>query len=72
MFIAKAQFWRALTYNTGMPPNLGYQQGNFTAMVRARNGTLLFTFDVWDPRTEFGDTEISDPASGSTQTAGSG
>ena len=46
----------------GHPPNLGHQLGNFTATVRARNGTPLFTFDVWDPRTRFGETEISDPA----------
>ena len=34
----------------GHPPNLGHQHGNFTATVLARNGTPLFTFDVWDPR----------------------
>jgi hypothetical protein len=34
----------------GHPPNIGYQSGNFTATIRARNGTPLFTFDVWDPR----------------------
>ncbi|MCK9580015.1 MAG: hypothetical protein M0Q92_06140 [Methanoregula sp.] len=38
----------------GHPPNLGHQQGNFTAIVRAANGTALFTFNVWDPRTPFG------------------
>jgi hypothetical protein len=38
----------------GHPPNLGHQQGNFTAIVRACNRTTLFTFDVWDPRTPFG------------------
>ncbi|MHB8164673.1 MAG: hypothetical protein ACYDDV_10110 [Methanoregula sp.] len=34
----------------GHPPNLGLQNGNFTATVWAYNGTPLFTFDVWDPR----------------------
>ncbi len=34
----------------GHPPNLGLQNGNFTAILRALNGTSLFTFDVWDPR----------------------
>lgn len=38
----------------GHPPNLGHQQGNFTAVVRAANGTALFTFNVWDPRIPFG------------------
>ncbi len=37
----------------GHPPNLGHQCGNFTATVRAINGTSLFTFDVWDPRYQF-------------------
>lgn len=34
----------------GHPPNLGLQNGNLTVMVRAPNGTSLFSFDVWDPR----------------------
>jgi len=34
----------------GHPPNLGHQCGNFTATVRARNGTSIFSFDVWDPQ----------------------
>jgi hypothetical protein len=34
----------------GHPPNIGYQSGNFTTIIRAQNGTPLFTFDVWDPR----------------------
>lgn len=38
----------------GHPPDLGHQQGNFTAVVRAANGTALFTFNVWDPRIPFG------------------
>lgn len=37
----------------GHPPNLGHQNGNFIATVRANNGTPLFTFDVWDPRNQF-------------------
>jgi hypothetical protein len=37
----------------GHPPNLGHQCGNFTATVRALNGSSLFTYDVWDPRYQF-------------------
>jgi hypothetical protein len=36
----------------GHAPNLGFQNGNFTAIVRAQNGTPLLTFDVWDPRNQ--------------------
>jgi hypothetical protein len=36
----------------GHPPNIGYQNGDFTATIRAQNGTPLFTFDVWDPRNQ--------------------
>ncbi|WP_321507935.1 hypothetical protein [uncultured Methanoregula sp.] len=39
----------------GHAPNLGHQEGNFTTIVRAANGTALFTFEVWDPRTQFGE-----------------
>jgi hypothetical protein len=39
----------------GHPPNLGLQQGNFTATIRAENGTALFVFDVWDPRYQLDD-----------------
>lgn len=37
----------------GHPPNLGLQNGNITVIVRAGNGTPLFSFDVWDPRYQF-------------------
>ncbi|MDD1687524.1 hypothetical protein [Methanoregula sp.] len=36
----------------GHAPNLGYQNGNFTATILAPNGTHLFSFDVWDPRSQ--------------------
>jgi hypothetical protein len=36
----------------GHPPNIGYQNGNFTVTIRTQNGTPLFTFDVWDPRSQ--------------------
>jgi hypothetical protein len=42
----------------GHAPNHGYQKGNFTATIRADNGTPLFVFDVWDPRNQFEDHEI--------------
>ncbi|AGB01643.1 hypothetical protein [Methanoregula formicica] len=34
----------------GHSPNLGYQTGNFTVDILAKNGTRLFSFDIWDPR----------------------
>jgi len=56
----------------GHAPNLGLQQGNFTATIRAENGTALFVFDVWDPRFQLEDfgyhqalthhEEMEDPA----------
>jgi len=39
----------------GHPPNLGLQQGNLTATLRAENGTAIFAFDVWDPRYQLDD-----------------
>ena len=42
----------------GHPPNLGLQKGNFTATLRARDGTALFAFDIWDPRSQFEDHEV--------------
>jgi hypothetical protein len=42
----------------GHAPNLGHQKGNFTATARAYDGTPLFTFDIWDPRSQFEDHEV--------------
>jgi len=39
----------------GHAPNLGFQNGNFTAIVRAYNGTPLLKFDVWDPQNQIGE-----------------
>ncbi|PKL70228.1 MAG: hypothetical protein CVV30_02385 [Methanomicrobiales archaeon HGW-Methanomicrobiales-1] len=44
----------------GHPPNLGLQNGNFTAILRALDGTSLFTFDVWDPRYQVDEYGIRD------------
>ena len=34
----------------GHPPNTGYQNGDLVVTIRARNGTPLLSYRVWDPR----------------------
>jgi hypothetical protein len=46
----KGAFFESAEVRYGHAPNLGHQQGNFTVVGRAYNGTQLFAFDVWDPR----------------------
>lgn len=36
----------------GHSPNLGYENGNIIADILAKNGTRLFSFEIWDPRNQ--------------------
>lgn len=48
----KGAFEESATVRYGHAPNIGHQEGNFTAVVRAGNGTPLMHFSVWDPRSQ--------------------
>jgi len=37
------------------PPDLGFQQGHFSARLISTGGSLLGEFGVWDPRVQVGD-----------------